>query len=47
MMHKSFFETKDSETLIGIRVGKGYDCLCDLFFDIEEALTLFKFKNLL
>ena len=30
---------------IGDNVGKGYDCLCNLFFDCEETLTAFKFKN--
>ena len=47
MTHKSCFETKVSETLIVIRVGKDYDCLCDLFWGLEEALTSFKFENLL
>ena len=47
MTHKSCFETKVCETLIGIRVGKDYDCLCDLFLDFEEALTSFKFEHLL
>ena len=26
-------------------MGRVYDCLCNLFFDCEEALTSFKFKN--
>ena len=26
-------------------VGKGYDCLYDLFFDWREALLFFKFEN--
>lgn len=30
---------------VGNNVGKGYDCLCNLFFDYEEALTSFKFEN--
>ena len=38
---------KVSETLIGVRVWKGYDCLCDLFLNFEETLTSFKFKSLL
>ena len=45
MTHKSCLETKDSETLIGSRVGKGYDCLCHLFLDFKEALTILTGKN--
>ena len=47
MTHNSNFETKASETLIGVRLVNGYDCLCDLFLDFEEGLTPFIFKNLL
>ena len=38
---KNGFQEKISKT------GKDYDCLCDLFSDFEEALTTFKFWNLL
>ena len=30
---------------VGDNVSKRDDCLCDLFFDCEEALTSFKFEN--
>ena len=34
---ENFYE-KVSESLIGDNVGKGYDCLCDLFFYFGEGL---------
>ena len=46
MAGKTCFENlKIYKTLIGDNVGKGYDCLYVLFFNFEEALTSFKFKN--
>ena len=39
------FEEKACETLIGDNVGNGYNCLCVLFFNFEEALTSFKIEN--
>ena len=48
MSRKTYFENfyeKASEILVGYNVGKGYDCLCGLFFDFEEALSSFKFEN--
>ena len=38
------FKEKNSETLIGDNESKGYDCLFNLVFDFEEALTFFQFK---
>ena len=34
-----------SSEFAGDNVSKGYDCLCDLLSDCEEALTSFKFEN--
>ena len=31
--------------MLKVIVDKGYDCLCDLCFDSEEALTSYKFEN--
>ena len=31
--------------MLKVIVDKGYDCLCDLCFDSEEALTSYKFGN--
>ena len=48
MAHKIYFENfygKVSEIIVGCNVGKGYDCLCDLFFDFEKVLSFFKFEN--
>ena len=39
------FYGKVSEILDGCNKGKGYDCLCDLFHDFQEVLSLFKFEN--
>ena len=39
------FFGKVSETLTGDITDKGYDCLWGLVFDLEEALTSFKFKH--
>lgn len=47
MTHKACFEAKLSETLIGVRVRKGYDFKCDLFLDFKESLTSLKYENLL
>ena len=41
---ESFYE-KASKKLIGDDVGKGYDCLCNLFFDFEQGLTSIKSEN--
>ena len=48
MAFKTYFENflgKFSEILAGCNVGEDYGCLCDLFFDFEEALSSFKFEN--
>ena len=42
---KSFYEDV-SEILMEDNIGKGYNCLTDLFFDIEESITSFKFENI-
>ena len=48
MAFKTYFENflgKFSEILAGCNVGEDYGCLCDLFFDFEEALSSFRFEN--
>ena len=49
MVRKTYFEFffygKVSEILLGCNVGEGYGRLCDLFFDFEEVLSSFKFKD--
>lgn len=42
---KSFYEDV-SEILMEDNIGKGYNCLTDLFFDFEESITSFKFENI-
>ena len=38
---ENFYENV-SEMLVGYHVGKGYNCLCNLFSDFEEASSSFK-----
>ena len=41
---ESFYE-KIFDILVEYNIDKGYDWLCDLFFDFEEALFSFKIEN--
>ena len=39
------FQWKVSKTVTGDNIDKIYDCLCDLVFDFEEALTSWKTES--